>query len=479
MAIAVASGCPPISGIITSILGGLLTGLIGGAKLSIKGAPAGLIVIVLAAVTELGVNGDPLSGYRAALAVGVIAGFFQILLGYFKLGKFIDYIPAAVVHGMISAIGLIVMAKQIYFLLGMKAVGKSPVELLSHLFQSLHLANPLIAMIGLVSLVIMVCSLHPKLKRYFKLPGALVVLLFAIGVSFVFQLGTSTSYQFMGTNYKLDDSFLIHLPNSLIQGLVIPDWSTLGTLTAWKFIFLFAVIGCIESLLTVKAINQTQGPDEQANLNKDLISIGVVNSLAGMIGGIPMISEIGRSKANIDFGATSARSNLIHGALLVVAVVFFASLLNHVPIAALAAILIFIGYRLFSITEWKHSWQQGKAIFAVFFVTFAVTVAVDLLAGVLIGFILYLICESFKCHSLKRVFSPKFIIEVESEQARISFTEGLIFTNFPKVKKVTENALTLHQTVLIDCQQCSFIDDEFMQELNNYVAATTRVQKLS
>lgn len=480
MAIAVASGCPALSGMLASIVGGLITGFVGGARLSIKGAPAGLIVIVLAAVNEFQSAANPLAGYQSVLAIAFAAGIIQILLGFFKLGKFIDYIPASVVHGMISAIGFIVIAKQSYTLLGIKPGDGSPLTLLISLPTNLGLVNPVIAAIGITSILIMIYSFSPRFKKLFKIPGALAVLLFAICASWLFSIEHEHSYVFLGSQHTLSAQNLIHLPESLLHGLVFPNWSTLLNLNSLQYIFLFSVIGSIESLLTVKALNKSSPPSEQADLNKDLVSIGIANSLAALIGGMPMISEIGRSKANIDFGARNSWSNFFHGALLLIAVLFLADILDLVPLAALAGILMVVGFRLFSIHEWHHAWQQGPQTLAVYFTTFILTITVDLLAGVLSGFVLYLIFKGFKCSSIKRIFLPHYDIEEKEEHSIISFKSKLIYTNLPNVKKITNKQLVKKKSVFISCEKCSYIEQEFIEELENYIKSSTnsRVQFL-
>lgn len=474
MAIAVASGCPPLAGIITSIGGGLLTGFLGGAKFSIKGAPAGLIVIVLAAVNEFANTGDAAAGYRAAIAIGAVAGMIQVLIGAFKLGKLIDYIPAAVVHGMISAIGFIVIAKQIYTLLGIQAGSGSPLELLIQVFGKLTSANPIIASIGIISVTIMMLSLLPQLKHVFKVPGALLVLVFAIAASWLLDISNAHTYQVFGNEYPLAPKSLIHLPESLIHGIVTPDWSALKNVASIQYIFLFAVIGSIESLLTVKALNKAKPANEQMDLNKDLVSLGIANTLVSLVGGIPMISEIGRSKANIDLGARNSWSNFTHGALLLLAICFFAGILDLVPLTALAGILVVIGYRLLSVPEWKHAWHLGWQTFAVYFTTFLLTITVDLLAGVMCGFVLYLVFEGIKCSSVKRIFWPNYEIHEKDEHSVISCSHKLIYTNFPHVKKITERQLVKSKSVLIDCIKCTHIEKEFVDELETFIQSNTQ-----
>ncbi|MEI6805077.1 MAG: SulP family inorganic anion transporter [Myxococcaceae bacterium] len=360
LGVSMASGCPPIAGVITAMVAGLVSSFLGSSRLTIKGPAAGLIVIIVGAVYELG-QGDMILGYQRCLAVGVAAAILQIILSQLNVGRFGKLMPPSVIHGMLAAIGIIIMAKQIHVLLGVVPISKTPFALIAELPTSILQANPLVLLMGLITLLIITCSFIKKI------PPTLVALTIVVPVAFYL---------------KLDSEFLVALPKSFWASFSFPDFSALASFTGIKYVFILTLVGSLESLLTVIAL------DKDSDLNKDLFSVGVGNLIASLLGGLPMISEVVRSKANVDAGAKTHWSNFFHGAFLLIFVTLLTPVIQLIPLAALAAMLLVTGFRLASPQEFYKTYKQGIDQFCIFTVTCLITLKVDILVGVAVGILL-------------------------------------------------------------------------------------------
>ncbi|MCX6104059.1 MAG: SulP family inorganic anion transporter, partial [Proteobacteria bacterium] len=358
LGISIASGFPAIAGIITAGVGGILTALISDSPLTIKGPAAGLIVIVLGCITDFGfTQGANLSAdvaaYRKTLAVGVVAGMVQIVLALLRMGAITEMFPSAVIHGMLAAIGCIIILKQVPVALGLNITG-SPLELAFKTLKNITELNPEIAAIGVISLLILIlCGLSKKgwLK---KLPAPLLVILASVPLAYLFDLEHAHVYSWHHNVYHLSSKYLINLSTNSLGAIVLPDFSALTETKSIQWIILFSVIGTIESLVSLQAIDLLDPLKRKSNPNRDLFAVGLANSIVAVLGGLPMISEIVRSRANIDNGAKSSVSNGFHGVCLLFFVAIFPGLLHRIPLAALAAMLIFTGYRLTSVRQFIH-----------------------------------------------------------------------------------------------------------------------------
>jgi MFS superfamily sulfate permease-like transporter len=292
LGIAKASDFPPIMGLVTAIIGGLLVSFLAGSKLTIKGPAAGLIVIVAGAVADFG-GGE--QGWHLALGAIVVAGVVQVLFGVFKLGKLADLFPLSAIHGMLAAIGLIIIAKQIPVLLDVNPAltkGKGPIELLTNIPQFLLNLDPKATLIGILSLWVMT-SWHRSAGFLKKIPASLVVLMLAIPAELIMD------FQHTEPAYAL-----VHIGNLMENIKYNVDFSGIFQPGIFvKYVIMFALVGTLESLLTVKAVDMLDPYKRKSDTNKDLIAIGAGNILAGVLGGLPMISEVARSSNNVSNGA--------------------------------------------------------------------------------------------------------------------------------------------------------------------------------
>lgn len=467
LGISMASGFPPVAGIFTAIIGGLLVSFLGGSQLTIKGPAAGLIVIAIGAVTELG-QGDAMLGYRLTLAVIVIAGIIQIVFGWIKSGVLADFFPSAAVHGMLAAIGIIIIAKQLFTLIGAKATGQETLELLAEIPQAFGEMNPDIAIIGFVSLAVM--FLFPLFKnKYLKmLPAPLIVILVAIPLGIYFDLEHEHKYLFLdGHEYTIGPKFLVTLPDNLLSAITFPDFSQILSGTSIKYIIMFALVGSLESLLSTKAIDGLDPYKRKSNMNKDLVGVGIGNTLAGFIGGLPMISEIVRSSANINNGGKTMWSNFFHGLFLLVFVAFFPNLIHQIPLAALAAMLIYTGFRLASPKEFYKTYKIGREQLAIFLVTIIVTLATDLLIGIGVGIATKFILHIANGLPLKYMFKPLFTVQVKDDVYTVDVIHSAVFSNYIKLKKSLD-ALPRKKTIKIDFTNANLVDHTVMENLHHY-----------
>ncbi len=475
LGIAKASDFPAIYGIVTAIIGGVVVSFFAGSRLTIKGPAAGLIVIASGAVTAYG-NGN--IGWHFALAAIVVAGIIQILFGVFKLGKLADFFPSAAIHGMLAAIGIIIMSKQIHTLLGIDPAvlkGKEPLELLAMIPSSIMHENAHIAEIGIACLVLMIVLSYIKHQKIKKIPAPLVVLAIAIPLGQVLHIKTEGAISNFAL-VKIGNIFDAFTPGSKVgdfvsNGVINADFTAISSNIGIfvQYVILFALIGTIESLLTAKAIDGLDPYRRKSNFNKDLIAVGIGNTLAGLFGGLPMISEVARSSANVSNGAVTRWANFFHGIFLLLAVFIGVSFIEMIPNAALAAMLIFVGFKLAHPKEFIHMWHLGKTQFVIFVSTVIVTLATDLLIGVGFGILLKFIFTLVYGASFKSLFKANVEIKSEGNDINVIIHDSLVFSNLLGFKKYL-NQIPNGKNVVIDVSKAQMVDHTSIIAMNGFVA---------
>lgn len=469
LGISVASGFPPSAGIITAVIGGVLVSRISGSYLTINGPAAGLIVVVLAAVQALG-EGDALAGYRYTLAAIVVASVLQVLMGVFKLGRLSAFFPASVVHGMLAAIGLIIVITQTHVMLGVTPEPGSLFSSIAQIPHSLLNMNTQTALISFLGLEILI--IWPLLNT--KIPASVMVVL--VGMLFAWHFGLDQQTTLAGTGY------LVAIPDDFLASFCFPDFSKITTVAFWEAVLGISLVGSLESLLSAAAVDKLDPYKRVSDLDRDLTAVGIGNVVCGLLGGLPMIAEIVRSSANINHGAKTAWANFFHGLLLLLFVVLFTGLIQRIPLASLATLLVYTGYRLASPKAFARVGDIGKEQLAMFVVTIAGVLAVDLLFGVALGIVAKLAISLVRGVWPGNLFKIHFTIGPKADGTIVVKLLGsALFSNFLPLK---QSLATLEQgkTVVFDFSDGYLIDHTVMEFIHdfklNYEAQGGQCQKI-
>lgn len=462
LGIAKASDFPPLMGLITAIIGGLLVSLMAGSRLTIKGPAAGLIVIIAGAVTDFG-GGE--QGWHYALGAIFVAALIQILFGVFRFGRFVDLFPLSAVHGMLAAIGIIIILKQIPVLLDVDpalAKGKSPFGLIASLPVFARHIDIKATAIGIVSLLIMLFwgkVKHPVLS---KIPAALLVLLFAIPAELMLD------FQHSEPAYAL-----VHIGNlaeNIRINLSFDGMDQTGTFI--RYVTMFALVGSLESLLTVKAIDMMDPWKRRSDANRDLIAVGIGNAIASALGGLPMISEVARSSANVSNGAHTRWSNFFHGFFLLFFLLTAVHFIELIPNTALAAMLITVGIRLAHPKEFIHVFEIGKEQLAIFLVTIFFTLFEDLLVGIAAGMVLKLVIHVVNGAPISALFKIPAEVSFNENHYLVRVYRAAVFTNYIGLKTILE-AVPKGMDLEIDFNAVALVDHTVLENLHQFGHAFT------
>lgn len=483
LGIALACGYPAIAGIFTAVIGALLSTFLSDSELTIKGPAAGLIVIAIGCVESFGGDGALGGGftevdttaYRMALAVGVGAAVLQILFGLFRGGILGEFFPLSAVHGMLAAIGVIIMVKQFPVALGVEGKGE-PLEMMQEIPHYLQEMNPEIALIGGVGLLIM--FLWPLVQKSFRflkaIPAPLIVLLATVPMGMYFDLLHEHGYEFNGHHYKVGETFLVQMPDrvfGMFEYITTPDFSAyapenLGNSLVW--VMMFFVIGSLESILSAKAVDVIDPWKRKTDMNRDTIAVGVGNLACAFVGGLPMISEIVRSKANIDNGARTRFANFWHGVFLLLCVALIPTVLHRIPMAALAAMLIYTGFRLTHPSEFIHTYQIGREQLIIFIATLVGVLATDLLIGIAIGIAVKLFIHVINGVPITSLFMPYLDVQIKDDQlAVVRARQSAVFSNWILFRsKLVNVGINERRNVILDMSDTVLVDHSVMEKLH-------------
>ena len=476
LGIAMASNFPPMAGITAAIVGGLLVSRINGSFVTISGPAAGLIVVSLSAVETLG-GGDPMQGYRMALAAIVVAGMLQLVLGLLKIGKLSAFFPSSVVHGMLAAIGIIIMAKQFYTMLGINPESKEILDIIAEIPTSIVNLNPEVALIGVSSLVLLILWPKVRLPGLKAIPAPIIVVLLGMALGQMFDLDHTHKYLFhfpvdqypIDHEYQVGPKFLVSIPENFIDGFYFPDFSKISTVAFWVAVISICLVSSLESLLSATAIDKLDPFQRQSDLNKDLRGLGVGSSISGLLGGLPMISEIVRSSANVDNDARTGWSNFFHGVFMLIFVALFPRLIHEIPLASLAALLVYTGYRLASPREFAKTLGIGIEQLALFLLTIIAVLATDLLIGVMIGILAKALIHIMHGVSLSNLFKTFYEIEEQnSDSYEIKVHGAVVFSNFISLKSELAS-LPENKRLIFDMSDVDFIDHTVMEFIHDFM----------
>ena len=469
LGVANASGFPAMAGIISAIIGGLVVSRINGTHVTVTGPAAGLIVVILAAVQGLG-QGDAMAGYRYTLAAIVVSGLFQIGLGFYKAGKLSAFFPSTVIHGMLAAIGIIIMAKQIPLMAGVQPLAGPVLPGIAQIPHDLVYFIPQITFIGLISLGILVGWHHVTQPTLKKIPAPILVVVVGILFGQWFDLAHLKVGQdfILPKDLILGPEFLVDIPNSLLASLYFPDFSKFFTFAFWESVVAITLVGSLETLLVASAVDKLDPYKRYSDLNRDLRALGVGNALSGMIGGLPIIVEILRSSTNINSGAKTAWSSFFHGAFMLLFVLLFPHVIDRIPLASLAALLVYTGYRLASPSTFAERMIIGWAQLLIFVITIIAVLLTNILAGVLIGIIAKLIVHWMRGVSPKNMLKISYQVEHNDPDIWIFRISGsAIFSNFISLKTHVSEVPD-GKTVIFDLSEVFLIDHTVMELIDHF-----------
>ncbi|MDE0978463.1 MAG: SulP family inorganic anion transporter [Flavobacteriales bacterium] len=383
LGIAVASDVEPIAGIISAIIGGVVTTFFRGSFLAINGPAAGLIAVILAAIVSLG-------HINFVLAAIVVSGALQVVLGLLKLGRLADVFHSSVIHGILAAIGVIILAKQIHYALGTGIESDGVIQSLIDAFVHFDQSNPFVLMISAAGLIFLIWHSQISYKFFHFLPAPMWVLLVSLPFVFYFGFSETHSLDFFGKAYEVGPSLLVSIPDNIWDAIIYPDFSKVNTVPFWGAVTMITLIASIESLASSKAVDKLDPYKRRTDLNKDLIGIGLSTMVSGALGGLPIITVIVRSSVNVHNNAKTKWSNLYHGIFLLIFVFLATPVIQMVPLCALAILLVFTGYKLASPKVFRAMYAKGVEQLVFFVGTIAITLTAGLLWGIMGGLFLAL-----------------------------------------------------------------------------------------
>ena len=470
LGLALASGAPPISGIIAAIVGGLVCTILGGSNVTITGPGNGLVVVILSAITILG-DGNMYEGYLYTLAAIIISGALMFILGVLRLGSLSNFFPSSAIQGMLAAIGIGILAKQIHVMLGnLKATG-SILELLyfipADLLIFIKTADKSVfyaGSVGIISLLIMV--FYSKIRnKYFQLvPAPMWIVLVSIGMYYYFEM-------FSTETYPITDQYMINLPDKIFGEFPQPNFTKLFTYDFFSAVIAITLIASIESLLSIKAVDKLDPEKRRSNVNKDIRSLGIATVISGFLGGLNVVTVIARSSVNVNNRGSNRSANFFHALFLVAFIVLFAGELRHIPLSALAAILVYTGYKLASPENIKKTFQVGSEQLIIFLVTLIITVLTNLISGILIGifttFIIHIIINKNMSLFIRNLLKPNVLMFEEDEKYFVSVDNFSSFLNYSKLKSKLDQ-IPETEDVIIDFSMCDFVDHTVMENIHSY-----------
>lgn len=463
LGIAIASGAPPMSGLIAGIVGGIIVGSLSGSHVSVSGPAAGLTVIVLDSISTLGT-------FPLFLAALVVAGLIQLGLGFLKAGVLGYYFPHSVIKGMLSAIGLILILKQIPHALGYDKdqMGDMAFQQLDNqnTFSEIWLAfqyfSPGAISIVLVAMVILIGFENPKIKKNKILSAVPAALWAVIAGILINQLYISVKPDWVLTNEHLVTIPVLAGISELGSLFTLPDFSLITTSNFWVIAGTIAIIGSIESLLSLEAGDKMDTYKRISPASRELVAQGVGNTVSGLIGGLPVTAVIVRTSANVTSGARTKLSAIFHGILLAVLVLAIPRILNMIPLSCLAAVLFIVGFKLAKPSIFVHEWEKGLDQFLPFIATIIAILFTDLLVGIGIGMVVgmfFVIKTNFKQAITITERNGNYLLKLQKD---VSFLNKAPLKN--KLALIPDNSY-----VIINGYKAKFIDQDIRDVLNDFI----------
>jgi MFS superfamily sulfate permease-like transporter len=458
LGIAVASGAPLISGIIAGVVGGLVVGALSGSPVMVSGPAAGLTPVVLLGIQQVG-------GFERLLPAVVLAGILQLLLSGVRAGDVAYYVPSSVLKGMLAGIGLTLILKQLPHALGydgdyegdLSFVESSGSTTIGSLAEALQHIQPGAVMAALLGVGVMLWWPRSPFARVKLLPAPMV----AVGVG----VALNEALRIALPDLAIRGTHLVSLPaisnGDWLRQLALPDWSALSSPTVWELALIIGLVASLESLLSLEATNKLDPQRRDAPVNRELFAQGVGNVLAGLLGGLPITGVIIRSSTNVDAGAQSRLSAMVHAVLMLLAVLTLGVLLNRTPLAAIASVLLVTGFRLTAPALWRTAWRLGYSHFIPFGITVLAIVFTDVLRGIGVGLVIglaFIIVEHLRSPVLSRLSPPGAVL------TRYGLPEQVTFLSKASIARAL-NALPAGTRVEIDGRRTTRFDYDALEVL--------------
>ncbi|MRX38095.1 SulP family inorganic anion transporter [Flavobacterium sp. LC2016-23] len=464
LGIAMASGAPLFSGIIAGVIGGIVVGYLSQSHISVSGPAAGLTAIVLTAITDFG-------AFDVFLLSVFIAGLIQLALGFLKAGSISNYFPTNVIEGMLAGIGIIIILKQLPHAFGYDAdfegdqafIQNDGSNTFSFLFDLLNHIQLGAVVISIVSLVILISWDKISFLKNLKLvPGALIAVIAGVVLNEIFVSS--------GSSLAIAKEHLVSLPvpksfDEFKSILILPNFGAITNPQVWVVGVTIAIVASIETLLCIEAADRMDVQKRYTNTNVELRAQGIGNILSSLLGGLPMTSVVVRSSANNNAGAKSKMSTIIHGLLLLISVLSIPAILNKIPLATLATVLILVGYKLAKPATFFHFWEKGKYQFVPFIATLVFVVATDLLKGVALGIIISIIFVLRG--NLKRAYSFKKEEYEDGDVIHIDLAQEVSFLNKAAIK-LTLSEIPQNSKVIINAHDTEYIAHDVLDLIREF-----------
>lgn len=467
LGIAVASGYPPVAGILSAVIGGVVTTFFRGSHLTINGPAAGLITVILGGLAVLDGN------VRYVLAATIIAGAIQVVIGLLRWGNYAKMFPSSVLNGILAAIGIIIFAKQVHFAMGTTSHSDGIIDTLIDAFRLIPEINPYVAVISLCGILILIFYKRIPLRFIQLLPAPMWVLLVSIPFVYAFNFFEPHTMTLFGREYNVGPELLISIPANPLDSIMLPDFSMISTGSFWMTVLLITLVSTVITLASARAIDKLDPYKRVTNLNKDLVSVGLSTMVSGALGGLPILAVIVRSTVNVQSNAKTRWSNLYHGLLLAVFVGILSPILQSVPLAALAAILVYTGIRLASPNAFYITYDQGVEQLLFMTSTVIITLHTNILYGIIGGILIALTLHML----LAKVGFRQFFRMIFRSGSRIYIREdGSVdvkirgITNFLSVMQLNKLLDTIKQgsVVRIDFSKSKIVDLTVMENVIEY-----------
>ena len=402
LGIALAAGAPAMSGILSAIVGGVVTTLYRGGHISVNGPAKGVIAVILLGIALM--DDGQGQAFNYVLAAVVVSGAIQVLLGLLKLGRLADIFHSSVIHGLLAAIGIIIFAKQIHVAMGTHSDSPSIIQNLVDAVVYLPQANPFVVIISLTGLLLLLFHSKISYRVFHILPVPMWVIALSIPFAYAFNFFDEHTLSFFGKAYEVGPNLLLDIPDNIMDSIMHPNFSKIDTIEFWTTVLSILIITSIESLAIAKAIDKIDPYKRKTDLNKDLTGIGLSTMVAGLIGGLPIIAVIIRSTVNIHNGAKTKWSNMYQGLLLLIFIVVLSPVMRQVPLCAFAILLVYAGFKLASPAVFRQVYDQGSEQLIFFVGTMLLTLYTNLLVGLLGGLVLAMVGHIL----LAKVSIPQF-----------------------------------------------------------------------